>query len=113
MEDDHPASEMIRLAVAATRALWPRVPPLGMVTFVDPTEVAATPMRRHRCRINCGERRIYGYSYERAGFAHVGYTAERGLWAWQLLPDDMPEPSAPLFMQHLITFDNVAAHANA
>ena len=57
-----------------------------MVTFVDPKRVPA--MRRRG-------RDLFGYCYERAGFNHVGYT-QGGLWAWQLLPDAMPEPQAPV-----------------
>ncbi len=34
---------------------------------------------------------IYGYSYLKAGFKHVGFT-KGGLWAWQMLPADMPAP---------------------
>ena len=80
-EGDGTASDMIRAAVAVTRSQW--TPPLlGMVTFVDPRAVPGTMVR--------GER-VYGYCYSRAGFRHVGFT-KRGLWAWQLLPEDMPEP---------------------
>jgi hypothetical protein len=75
------ASEMIRQAIAATRAQW-EPPALGMVTFVDPDEVPGTIVR--------GER-IFGYCYQRAGFKHVGFT-KGGLWVWQLLPADMPAP---------------------
>ena len=78
------ASELIRQAVAATRAIWPDVPPLGVVSFVDPRKVKPT-MRRGKL--------IYGYCYLRAGFRHVGYT-KGGLWAWQLLPQDFP-PAQP------------------
>jgi hypothetical protein len=73
------ASELIRDAVAATRSIW-QPPELGMVTFVSPKHVPPK-MRR-------GEA-IYGYSYLRAGFKHVGFT-KGGLWAWQMLPADMP-----------------------
>ena len=48
------ASDLIREAVAATLWKWPDVPPLGMVTFIDPTKVKGTKRR--------GEV-IYGYSY--------------------------------------------------
>lgn len=74
------ASELIREAVALTRSVW-TPPELGIVTFVDPKHVAPT-MRRGKA--------IYGYSYLRAGFRHVGFT-KAGLWAWQMLPADMPE----------------------
>jgi hypothetical protein len=75
------ASDMIRLAVACTRWRWPTVPELGMVTFVDPDKV-----RRKRDPGRC---------YRKAGFSHVGFT-EGGLWAYQLLPAEMPEPEPPL-----------------
>lgn len=71
------ASDLIRQAVAATRGVWPNVPELGMVTFVDPEKV------RHK--------RDPGRCYRKAGFKHVGFT-EGGLWAFQLLPADMPAP---------------------
>lgn len=75
------ASDLIRQAVAATRHLWPSVPPLGMVSFVDPKHVK--PVIRRGAE-------IYGYCYLKAGFRHVGFT-KGGLWAWQMLPADMPE----------------------
>jgi hypothetical protein len=75
------SSDLIREAIAVTRAKW-TVPPEGIVTFVDPT---AVPGVRRR-----GEM-IYGYCYLKAGFHHVGFT-KAGLWAWQMLPHEMPEP---------------------
>lgn len=78
---DRVASEMIRAAVAATLARWPEPPALGMVTFVDPSKV-----RRKRDPGRC---------YRRAGFAHVGHT-RKGLLAFQMLPAEMPAPSAAL-----------------
>lgn len=76
------ASDLIRTAVAATRVRWPNVPPLGIVSFVDPAHVRPT-MRRGRA--------IYGYCYLKAGWEHVGYT-KGGLWVWQQLPATMPPP---------------------
>lgn len=73
----HLASDMIRAACAATRARWPELPALGMVTFVDPGKV-----RRKRDPGRC---------YRRAGFHPVGHTAA-GLVALQLLPADFPPP---------------------
>lgn len=89
---DH-ASEYIREAVAATRAvaetdpMWEagRVPALGMVTFIDPSKVKPRMIR---------SRPTWAHSYMEAGFKHVGYT-KAGLWALQLEPRDMPEPRAP------------------
>ena len=74
-EGDGLASDMIRHAVAHTRDRWPLVPPLGMVTFVD-----ASKVRRKRDPGRC---------YRKAGFTHVGFT-KAGLWAYQMLPADMP-----------------------
>lgn len=72
------SSELIREAVAATAwHWWPVVPELGMVTFVDAEKT------RHK--------RDPGRCYRRAGFRHIGFT-KGGLWAFQMLPADMPEP---------------------
>lgn len=77
------SSELIRSAIAATLFEWPNPPFLGMVTFVDPKHVKPT-IRRGKS--------IYGYCYLKAGFQHVGFT-KGGLWAWQLLPEEMPLPA--------------------
>jgi hypothetical protein len=78
------ASDLIRAAVAATRWEWPDVPELGMVTFVDASKV------RHK--------RDPGRCYLRAGFRLVGRT-KAGLLALQMLPNEMPEPLAPIGAQ--------------
>lgn len=86
------ASDYIRAAVAATRSLW-KPPELGCITFVDPKHIPPVYRRGNP---------IYGYSYLKAGFQHVGYT-KAGAWAWQLLPHEMPEPEeieTPLFACH-------------
>lgn len=75
------SSELIRQAVAATRWYYGDSPALGMVTFVDAEKV------RHK--------RDVGRCYRRAGFRYVGFT-KGGLWAFQLRPEDMPEPDIPL-----------------
>lgn len=74
------ASELIRLAVAHTRSMWPDVPDLGLVSFVDPKHVPPTKVRGQN---------VYGYSYLKAGFTHVGFT-KAGLWVWQMLETAMP-----------------------
>lgn len=90
------SSELIVEAVAATRAAWPDVPALGMVTFVD-----ARKVRRKRDPGRC---------YLRAGF--VPATPNRtagGLYAFHLVPDRMPAPApalppradGPLFVEAL------------
>lgn len=94
--EDH-ASEYIREAVAATRAValtdptWEggRVPDLGMVTFIDPAKVKPRMIR---------SRPTWGHSYMEAGFKHVGYT-KAGLWALQLLPHEMPAAAPPINWQ--------------
>lgn len=78
------ASELIRQAVAATRAHYGEPPELGMVTFINrekvrPTMVHGTP--------------TWGWSYRKAGFVEAGET-KGGLLALQMLPDAMPSPRA-------------------
>lgn len=77
------ASEMIREAVAITRHKW-EPPALGMVTFVDPDKV------KHK--------RDPGRCYIKAGFRLVGKT-KGGLLAFQMLPEEMPEPIFPMVQQ--------------
>ena len=77
------SSELIREAVAITRwchatdSRWncEPEPALGMITFVD-----ADKTRKKRDPGRC---------YRRAGFKHVGFT-KGGLWAFQMLPSEMP-----------------------
>lgn len=78
-----PASEMIRQAVAATRAHFGDPPPLGMITFIDKKRVPPLHTRK-------GD--VWGYTYRKAGFREVGHT-KGGLLALQLLPADMPPPN--------------------
>jgi hypothetical protein len=75
--DRYRSSALVTDAVAATRAAWPDVPPLGFVTFVDPNKT-----RRKRDPGRC---------FRRAGFHVVGST-KGGRIALQLLPADMPAP---------------------
>jgi len=87
-ERGYGASTLIRDALAATRNHYSDrpIPDLGMITFVDPTHVKPTLVR--------GEK-IYGYSYKKAGFKHVGFS-KAGLWTWQILPHEFPEPQSPI-----------------
>jgi hypothetical protein len=87
------ASELIIAATAATRAQWPDLPPLGMVTFVDSSKV-----RR---------KRDVGRCYRRAGWTHVGYTAG-GLHTFQLQPEDWPDPlpARPMYSNQPTLFDD-------
>lgn len=75
----HLSSDLIRQAVAATRAVWGDPPALGMVTFVDAGKVRSTHP---------------GYCYKMAGFKPCGMT-RGGLLAFQLLPAEMPAPAWP------------------
>lgn len=78
------ASEMIRDAVAATRAYFGEPPDLGLVTFIDRRKVRPTMVHGLK---------TWGYTYKLAGFREVGET-KGGLLALQLLPGDMPPPEA-------------------
>lgn len=82
------ASDMIREAVAATCATW-EPPHLGMITFLNRGKVRPTMVRG---------REVYGWTFLKAGFHHVGETAG-GLMALQLLPEDMPSPSPAIGAQ--------------
>ena len=75
------ASDLITQAVAASRAFLGEPPALGMIAFVDPKHVRPTIIRgvQH-----------WGWTYQRAGFRHVGQSKRNGLLAFQLLPADMP-----------------------
>lgn len=90
------ASDLIRQAVSATRALWPNVPALGIVSFVDASKT------RHK--------RDPGRCYRKAGWRHVGFT-QGGLWVFQQLPDEMPEPCAPLGELALVASPSAAPGA--
>jgi hypothetical protein len=94
------ASEQIREAVAATRQVWGEPPDLGMVTFIDPDEVA--PIKR-RGRVH------YGYTWELAGFERDGETVG-GLLAYRLPPERMPEAAPPIGWQAPL-FTREAVHA--
>lgn len=78
------ASHMIRKAVAATRCEFGPPPPLGMITFVDPSKVR--------------EKADPGHSFIIAGFRPCGRT-KGGLLAFQMTPARMPEPEAALSRQ--------------
>jgi hypothetical protein len=65
------SSDLIRWAVAHTRATWPDVPELGVVSFVDASKTAP--------------KEVPGWCYRRAGWSHVGFT-QAGLYAFQQLP---------------------------
>lgn len=77
------ASDLIRQAVAATRAYWGDPPELGMVTFVDRRKVRPIMVRG---------RQTWGRTYELAGFRPVGETRKEKLLALQMLAPAMPAP---------------------
>jgi hypothetical protein len=87
-EGEHLSSDLIRWAVAHTRAAWPEVPERGIVSFVDPAKTAP--------------KEVPGWCYRRAGWSHVGFT-QGGLLAFQQLPgkrigrrsEPMPEAAEP------------------
>lgn len=71
------SSDLIREAVACTRAVWGDPPPEGFITFVDRSQT-----RRKRDPGRC---------YRKAGWEPCGET-KGGLVALQLRPEQMPEP---------------------
>ena len=87
-EGSHLSSELIRFAIAHTRARW-EPPELGMITFVD--------------RSKTRQKKNPGYCYLMAGFEPVGYT-KGGLVALQILPDAMPDPVPLLELQGAFSF---------
>lgn len=80
------ASDLIRQAVSATRAVMGDPPDLGMITFIDRTKVRPTKVHGNE---------IWGWTYKKVGFKEVGFT-KGGLMALQLIPDLMPSPEFPL-----------------
>lgn len=75
------SSQLITDAVAITHHFWGPPPPLGFVTFVNPSAV------RHK--------RDPGRCYRKAGFRPVGYTQKRHYLALQLTPNLFPPPLEP------------------
>lgn len=80
-ESDHLSSDLVREAVAATRAEWGEPPKQGFVTFVDAGKV------RHK--------RDPGRCFLRAGWRYAGETTT-GKIALELLVEDFPQADAPL-----------------
>lgn len=74
------SSDLVLGAVAASAAIF-GVPELGMVTFIDRSQVRS---KKH-----------YGMCYRHAGFEDVGFT-EGGLVALHLSAARFPEPAPPL-----------------
>ena len=90
------ASEMIRDAVAATKAFYGDPPELGMVSFIDPEKT-------HK-------KRDPGRCYIRAGFEYDGET-EGGLVCVMMRPERMPDPlrALPKWSPQLDLFERRAA----
>lgn len=83
---DDLASDLIRQAVSATRAVLGAPPPEGFVSFIDPTKVRPVVVRGLP---------TFGYSWVKAGWRYAGTTAA-GLLAFTLAADRMPPPEPPL-----------------
>lgn len=85
------ASDLIRQAVAATRAVWGPPPAGGMVSFIDASKIR--------------KKRDPGRCYRKAGFTHVGETP-KGLLVMQMKASEMPPPEDPKGFQKSL-FDYV------
>ena len=86
------ASDLIREAVAATKAVYGDPPTMGLVTFLDTAKVQ--PIMTHH-------RPTFGRTWIMAGFHPCGYT-KGGLMAFQLDPADMPDPCPPRGFQEAL-----------
>ena len=110
------ASQLIREAVAATRAHYGEPPPtLGMVTFINRS---CRKCRKRHPVCGCAEPDwivrptmvrgvpVWGWTWFKAGFVDVGET-KGGLLAMQLLPDAMPSAykAKPRSLHGLSLFD--------
>ena len=80
------ASELIRQALAATRSVMGEPPELGLITFIDRTQVRPTRVRG---------RDVWGWTYRKAGFVECGET-KGGLLALQIVPEAMPLAQRPI-----------------
>jgi hypothetical protein len=100
-EDAGKASDLIRDAVAASRAHFGEPPELGMITFIDRSQVQPIKVRG---------RPTWGWTWKQAGFREAGET-KGGLLAMQLLPADMPnaQPAKAMSINGLALFDAVPA----
>jgi hypothetical protein len=73
---------LITDAVSATLAHYGTPPDLGMIMFIDRRKVKPTIVRG---------KRVFGWTYLKAGFFVAGET-KGGLLCLQMLPRDMPTP---------------------
>lgn len=98
-EDAGESIQLVRQAIAASRAALGEPPGLGIVTFIDSRKVEAILTRGVPS---------FGFIWVRAGFHYVGKT-KAGLLVFQMLPDEMPAPAAALPRSALkISADNFA-----
>lgn len=86
------SSDLILEAVSITRGIWPRIPQIGMITFIDTTKVR--------------KKRDFGRCYRKAGFVEAGYS-KGGLLALQLHPNRMPQPIVIDRLQQVFSFAQV------
>ena len=95
------ASELIRQAIAATKAHYGEPPAVGMVTFINRDRVRPTMVRG---------REVWGWTFLKAGFVYAGET-KGGLLALQILPEAMPPPcpAKPRTMHGTPLFDMAAS----
>ena len=77
------SSELIRQAVAATRAFFGEPPALGIITFVLPKAIRSSNP---------------GACYQKAGWKRAG-AAKDGKPCFQLLPERMPAAEPPIGFQ--------------
>lgn len=78
--------DLVRQALAASRAAFGDPPDLGLVTFLDAGKVAPVLTRGVP---------TFGFVWVKAGFHYVGKT-KAGLLVFQILPKDMPAAALPL-----------------
>lgn len=79
------ASDLIRDALACTRATFDASDEPGMVTFVDRAKTKPTMVRGAK---------VYGWTFRKAGFRDCGET-KGGLLALWIDAADMPPPALP------------------
>lgn len=102
----HLSSDLIRQALAATRAIWGDPPPAGMITTVDADKVK--------------KKRDPGRCFVRAGFRLVGETGS-GKLVFLIAPEAFPAACAPIghapdlfgHTKHLKTPDEYGPKAEA
>ena len=75
------SSTLIKEALACTRYKWPDVPPLGLITFVDPWKVRL--------------KKDPGYCFIMAGGEYDGET-KGGLVAIRFKPEKIPKAAMPI-----------------